>query len=269
LSSFALPAGLEAEMTDYSPYLAGNIHINEKLQGQPAPKSIPLEFVAWAYRLFLDREPEDMKIAEEIARGVTNSRQLRQAFLASEEYAIKSGHTQATVKRDAKREPLSVETIEDHAALVAFFDHVKKTWTALGETEPHWSVLSADQFKQASLQDNLEQFNQSGRAEVERLFSMLSSYGIALPAASTCIEYGCGVGRVSRWLAERFGTVIACDISNSHMELARKFVADNAVNNVAFRIIQGIGDIESLPPAEFFYSVIVLQHNPPPSSSSS
>lgn len=159
---------------------------------------------------------------------------------------------------------LPIERISDRAALLSFFQHIQQTWTKLGETEPHWSVLSAERFKQENLAENIQEFMVSGCHEVDRLFDLLDRKGITLPPQSTCIEYGCGVGRVTRWLSERFYRVVASDISDSHIQLARTYLADEGRRNVGFKSIGSIEDLEKLPPAEFFYSVMVLQHNPPP-----
>ena len=248
-------------MIDYSMYLKTDDRSNNN-----GPETLPLEFIIWAYRLFLDREPEDLAVAKRYARTLYSSGQLRKAFLASSEYAAKCGDATLPSTRILRTisPKLPIERIGDRAALLSFFQHVQRTWTTLGETEPHWSVLSDEQFKQANLTEHIQEFMLSGRDEIDRLFDLLDGKNIALPPQSTCIEYGCGVGRVTRWLSERFSRVVACDISDSHIQLASKYVADEGRNNVSFNAIGSIEDMENLPPAEFFYSVLVLQHNPPP-----
>ena len=248
-------------MTDYSKYLGESADSGEKGRNPEPSLGVPLEFVIWAYRLFLDREPEDMVLAERMAGAASSSRQVREVFLNAPEYARKAGAAGRSSSLSAK---LDIERISDRPALRSFFEHVKQTWTALGETEPHWSVLSGDRFRQASLAAHLQEFRDSGRNEVERLVGILDRKGIALPAQGTCMEYGCGVGRVTRWLSQRFARIVACDISGSHIELARKYLAEEGRTNIEFRLIDSMESIEGLPKTDFFYSVIVLQHNPPP-----
>ena len=45
------------------------------------------EHIRWAYRLFLDREPENESL---LHRSVPNTQTLRRQFLASSEYQIKN-----------------------------------------------------------------------------------------------------------------------------------------------------------------------------------
>jgi SAM-dependent methyltransferase len=69
---------------------------------------------------------------------------------------------------------------------------------------------------------------------------------------------------VTRWLSERFKRVSACDISASHIDIARRYMRGAGRSNVDFRLIAELDEIEHLPATDFFYTMIVLQHNPPP-----
>jgi trans-aconitate methyltransferase len=75
----------------------------------------------------------------------------------------------------------------------------------------------------------------------------------------SCLEYGCGTGRVTLWLVERFSPVYGYDISKSHLKIAKE-----KVPGAKFCQIKSIHDLNSLPEVDFVYSIIVLQHNPPP-----
>jgi SAM-dependent methyltransferase len=80
----------------------------------------------------------------------------------------------------------------------------------------------------------------------------------------TCLEYGCGVGRVTHWLAGIFERVHGFDISQPHLQIARRFMDSHDIHNVDLRQVDEISDLSDLPKVDFLYSVIVLQHNPPP-----
>jgi SAM-dependent methyltransferase len=160
--------------------------------------------------------------------------------------------------------PLDIERIEQRNDLLSFFDHIKKTWTQLGDTEPHWSVLSLDAFKHEQLASNIEAFYESGKPEVDALCDMLNARSISINYDGVCLEYGGGLGRVTKWFAQKFSEVVSCDISSSHIKLAKEYLLSQGIENVALLQMSSIEDIENLPPADFIYSVIVLQHNPPP-----
>jgi SAM-dependent methyltransferase len=107
-------------------------------------------------------------------------------------------------------------------------------------------------------------FYQSGKPDVERLFKTFERNRVDASGFTTCLEYGCGLGRVTRWLADRFASVTACDISASHLRPAKEYLDRQGITNVSFTLISQVQDIEKLPPVDLIYSVIVLQHNPPP-----
>src|SRR5262249_2182681 len=56
-----------------------------------------------------------------------------------------------------------------------------------------------------------------GRSELESLFGRLGGD----PRGGTCVEVGCGSGRMTGALAERFDRVIALDVSPAMVERAR------------------------------------------------
>lgn len=74
----------------------------------------------------------------------------------------------------------------------------------------------------------------------------------------------CGVGRVTRWLAERFESVIGYDISRAHLQIAKNYLTEVGIQNVSLHHISKPREIRDFPKADFVYSVIVFQHNPPP-----
>jgi SAM-dependent methyltransferase len=143
------------------------------------------------------------------------------------------------------------------------FRHIARSWSNYGETEAHWSVLTFDRYRQETLKENLDEFHRSGTSQVQSFQNALARNGLAVPKGGTCIELGCGVGRITRWLAPLFDKVIALDVSPGHLALAKEYVGRHA-DNVEFRQLRGIEDLDQLPPAEAFYTFLVLQHNPPP-----
>lgn len=223
---------------------------------------LPVDFVLWAYRLFLDREPNNFE--DVIAKTqVGDTKDLRKVFLESEEFRIKNTGNERVMQQLADT-PMDIEEFKSQDYLNEFLKHVQDVWNALGESEPHWSVLSADRYKQELLSDNIESFNDSGRIEVGKVTKDLVRNNIDIVSLSDCLEYGCGVGRVTRWLAEHFDSVNAFDISTSHLQLAAQYMGESGVKNVSFERVMDLSELDRLPRVDFVYSVIVLQHNPPP-----
>lgn len=96
----------------------------------------------------------------------------------------------------------------------------------------------------------------TAKAELDSLFSRLGDD----PHDGTCVEVGCGPGRMTGHLAERFDRVIAVDVSPGMLDLARRNVQ---ANNVEFRLVSG-SRLEALESgtADALVCYLVLQHLP-------
>jgi SAM-dependent methyltransferase len=95
-----------------------------------------------------------------------------------------------------------------------------------------------------------------GRSELQGLFERLG----ADPRGGTCVEVGCGPGRMTAALAERFERVVAVDVSHAMVERARASVPDPKVD---FRVVSGerLDGVES-GVADALVCYLVLQHLP-------
>jgi SAM-dependent methyltransferase len=212
--------------------------------------------VVAAYRMFLGRLPAEPEIA--VWLGTKSVADLRRAFLSSDEFATaQKSASQARLTGNLPAADIEWQT--DAATAARLLEHTKRTWTALGNERPHWSVLSSDLFLPEQIATNENRFFASGAGDLAALQSALERHGS--PDEPSVFEYGCGVGRVTAHLAGAFKKVTACDISSSHLELARQTVANR--DNVTFRLVE---DADFAMPSEFgiWISYIVLQHNPPP-----
>jgi SAM-dependent methyltransferase len=223
-------------------------------------QNLSSEAITWGYRLFLDREPENPLVIMDKLRRLRNIQDLRQDFLNSAEFRERNA-SGPVLALSGNEPPMLIETVSD---LQPLFLHIQKVWESLGETEPHWSVLSADQFRSSRIEATRSEFYNSGSGNVETLFRTLLRNGIDTSSLRTCLEYGCGLGRITYWLAQRFDKVIGYDISRTHLQLAQKYLSEQGILNVSLHPVNSPQDIENFPRVDVAYSVIVLQHNPPP-----
>lgn len=147
--------------------------------------------------------------------------------------------------------------------LAAAIRIIKTAWSYLGTAKPHYSVLRNEQFLPENLDKSIDEFWASGEAEAAAIQRGLERLGFSGLSGKVCVEYGCGVGRVTMGFARRFALVHGYDISSGHLELARKRADQVGVANINFH--QCSEDVvEELEMCDFFYSKIVFQHNPPP-----
>ncbi|HEX7288272.1 MAG TPA: methyltransferase domain-containing protein [Candidatus Angelobacter sp.] len=134
-----------------------------------------------------------------------------------------------------------------------------RDWEEMATLDPLWAILSEPGKQSGKWQ--LEEFFRTGQEEIARL--MEQSQNLKLPLSrQRAIDFGCGVGRLTRALSDYFSECHGVDISNSMVETARRLSP-----RCQFR--QG-PNLESFPAgyADFIYSTLVLQHQPDPESAS-
>jgi SAM-dependent methyltransferase len=155
--------------------------------------------------------------------------------------------------------------VECHAStseLAQLIHRIGEAWTSMGSTRPFYSVLSAENFLPENInKEAMDTFWVSGSKETTRIQSILMKHGFDSAASKICVEYGCGVGRVTSPLARMFKEVYAYDVSSTHLEIAR---ARAESPNIEFVLCTHNIFRTGLQKCDFFYSNIVLQHNPPP-----
>jgi len=103
-------------------------------------------------------------------------------------------------------------------------------------------------------------FWDGGRRSLE---AILERTGAEIGPGDRVVEIGCGVGRVTRWLAARAAEVVAVDVSEEM--LARAMALNPELANVTWLL----GDGRSLEPvedgaADVVFSDVVFQHIPDP-----
>ena len=135
-------------------------------------------------------------------------------------------------------------------------ERLRAAWGALGEDDPLWAILS-DPRKRGGGWD-IDAFFASGEAEIAALVQTADHLGLAR-ARGAALDFGCGVGRLSRALAGRFDRVVGVDISASMLAHARRLNADRA--NIEF-IENAAADLRFVADGsiDLVYSVITLQH---------
>jgi 2-polyprenyl-3-methyl-5-hydroxy-6-metoxy-1,4-benzoquinol methylase len=218
------------------------------------------DLVTACFRVFFDRHPENEQVVLDLQNADSCESVIR-TFLSSPEYLK---HAPGSLGAFYAAAPRRVDVDVEPADLKAMFDRVKSQWTRLGAAEPFWSVLSEEKYMVRNMDiHRLTEFYESGRRTVSHLEAFAGRANISLPAG-TCLELGCGTGRVTRHLASRFERVIAVDISPGNLDLCKQYLADAGVTNVVNLLLHEPEEISTLPEFDFLFSTIVLQHNPPP-----
>lgn len=137
-------------------------------------------------------------------------------------------------------------------------DH-KRVWEAWARHDPLWAILS-DPAKTDGRWDKPE-FLATGAAEIAWLISDLSEKGIEV-RRGRCLDFGCGVGRLSQALSEVFDRCDGVDISDTMVRQAREW---NQHPDRCFYHVNDRPDLSLFSDGSFdlIYSNIVLQHIEP------
>lgn len=134
----------------------------------------------------------------------------------------------------------------------------RRAWEDWGRVDPLWAVVTAPDARDGGWDD--AEFFATGERTVADLWARARARG--LPASTgDALDFGCGVGRLSRALAARVDRVTGVDVSASMLEEARRRNRD--VANLTFRL-RGAGDPAALGPDAFdvVCCLLVLQHLP-------
>lgn len=126
-------------------------------------------------------------------------------------------------------------------------------WTQMASDEPYFSVLTDPSFLRSQMtQEALERFWASGWPDIRWQLDVLEAhYGAFAPAAA--LDFGCGVGRLTRVMAQIAGTAYGVDVAPAMLDIARRDAPANAIYTDV------IPDVE----LDWVNSLIVFQHIDP------
>ena len=128
-----------------------------------------------------------------------------------------------------------------------------RDWDDLALVDPFWAVLAADDKRGGGWEPT--EFFATGEADIEELLATAAQLGRPT-RHERALDFGCGVGRLTRALARRFDEAVGIDVSVRMLEHARRLNADTP--NVTF------ASSDEPPPEPFDLVVanLVLQHLP-------
>jgi SAM-dependent methyltransferase len=143
---------------------------------------------------------------------------------------------------------------------LSLFRGLAREWEAHGDVDPFFGVLS-DPDKRGGKWD-AGAFFESGRLHVGNLAASLRDSGIRLRGGA-CLDFGCGVGRLTQPFCEICDRVVGVDVARSMIRRARRY---NAYGRRCRFVVNRRPDLRQFADNTFdlVHSCIVLQHMPPP-----
>jgi SAM-dependent methyltransferase len=137
-------------------------------------------------------------------------------------------------------------------------ESLTRTWESLGESDPMWAILTTGD---KSDRWDPEEFFRTGEQDIAAEFAYLESLGLA-PGGGSALDFGCGLGRLTQPLADRFDEAVGVDIAASMVNGARN--ANRRGSRCRF-VHNERDDLAVFDDAafDFVLSLLVLQHMPP------
>ncbi len=134
---------------------------------------------------------------------------------------------------------------------------LQRTWEGLAQQDPLWAICT-DPAKQ-NKRWSREEFFATGKNEIAVVLRCVAGLGVSIDGKAPALDFGCGVGRLTRALAEHFAECWGVDISPTMITLAKEFNRD--LRHCRF-LLNERDKLEVLQDNYFgfIYSSIVLQH---------
>ncbi len=132
---------------------------------------------------------------------------------------------------------------------------MQRDWDERARKDPFFYVDSA------RIWSGPDEFFAAGAESYDRMVEPeLRALGVD-PSGKRLLELGCGVGRMTAAFAQRFGRVVAVDVSGEMLRLGRRYLA--GVPNVDWVQVSG-ADLAMFPDGSFdvAFTHLVLQHIP-------
>ncbi len=141
---------------------------------------------------------------------------------------------------------------------MSILDRHKRSWDKLGELDPLWVVLTDPKGKFGKW--DVDEFFTTGQKDMAVVLATAEELGYP-KQRETALDFGCGVGRLTRGMAKYFKHCHGIDISESMIAKAKEL--NQAFPNCQFSV--NYADHLGMFPDnqfDFICSNIVLQHLP-------
>jgi SAM-dependent methyltransferase len=139
---------------------------------------------------------------------------------------------------------------------------LQKVWEDQAKSDPLWAILSEPD-KQGR-KWNLGEFLETGERDIAHVMDIVVRSGRTI-RLGTAVDFGCGIGRLTQPLADRFDQALGIDVSPTMIELARRIKRGGSRVQYSLNTIDNLAFIPDAY-ADLVLSHLVLQHIPPTQS---
>lgn len=134
---------------------------------------------------------------------------------------------------------------------------LQESWEGFARVDPLWAIC-ADSNRLGNRWTE-EEFFATGQTEIGRVIQYVQSLGLTLDYTAAALDFGCGVGRLTRALGQHFDQCQGVDISPTMIRMAKEF---NKNRPCCHFLLNETDDLKRFPDGKFgfIYASIVLQH---------
>jgi SAM-dependent methyltransferase len=138
-------------------------------------------------------------------------------------------------------------------------NRIQENWEGFAQSDPLWAICT--DLKRRHGRWTQEEFFATGEREISKIMEYLRSLGLAPVKTDVALDFGCGVGRLTRALSQYFDQCQGVDISATMIRLAKEFHKNNS--RCTFSLNEA-DDLQQFPYGYFgfIYTSITLQHIP-------
>lgn len=136
-------------------------------------------------------------------------------------------------------------------------EELQRNWESLAQEDPLWSICTDPEKRHQRWE--VDEFFATGHREIKIVMEHLRQLEIPVDRSVPALDFGCGVGRLTRALAEYFPECWGVDISPTMIRLAEDFNTSDP--RCHFRLNQA-PDLQIFEDRffGFIYTSIVFQH---------
>ena len=136
----------------------------------------------------------------------------------------------------------------------------RAAWDDWGRVDPFWAVLSEPTTRHGGWDQAA--FFATGVDMVATMLEHTGCWGLPTPRG-TALDFGCGLGRITRALAPHFERTIGLDVAPTMIEEARRLDAGPESSGAEFRL-HDADDLRAFESGsiDFVSCLLVLQHLP-------
>jgi SAM-dependent methyltransferase len=149
----------------------------------------------------------------------------------------------------------SLQAVPDRHGVMA---RNEQAWEDWGKVDPLWAVVTASDKQHG--QWDVDEFFRSGQESIDSLLEEGAGFGVPTHHGRA-LDFGCGVGRLTRALGTHVDQVLGLDVSGSMIE--RAIALNSGRSGIEFAVHRD-GDLHAIDDdaMDVVCSLLVLQHIP-------